>query len=58
MLYETNDAARKKAQRERRKNLEPKQYEVFKKEEAARIREYRFKKNMSEQLQVSTATST
>ena len=31
---------------------------MFKKKEAAGAREYRFKKSMSEQLQVSTATST
>ena len=31
---------------------------MFKKKEAARVREYRFKKKMSEQLQVSTAMST
>ena len=31
---------------------------MFKKKKAARVREYRLKKKMSEQLQVSTATST
>ena len=31
---------------------------MFTKKEAARVREYRFKKKMSEQLQVSTAMST
>ena len=49
----------KKTERERRKYLKPKKYEVFKKNKAARIREYRLKKKMiSEQLQVSNATST
>ena len=41
-------------ERERRKHLEPKKYDVFKKKEAARVRPG--KKKMSEQLQVSTAT--
>ena len=35
----------KKTERERRKYLKPKKYEVFKKNKAARIREYRLKKN-------------
>ena len=49
----------KKTERERRKYLKPKKYEVFKKNKAARIREYRLKKKtISEQLQVSNATST
>ena len=43
----------KKTERERRKYLEPKKYKLFKKKEAARVREYRFKK----QLQVRTAAS-
>ena len=34
----------KKTERERRKYLKPKKYEVFKKNKAARIREYRLKK--------------
>ena len=54
MVY---DAARKKTESERKKYLEPKKDEVFKKKEAARVREYILKK-MLEQLQVSTATST
>ena len=33
-------------------------YEEFKKKKADHTREYRFKKKISEQLQVSTATST
>ena len=33
-LYTANDAARKKAVRERRKYLEPRKYKVFKKEES------------------------
>ena len=40
-------------EREKRKDLEPKKYKLFKKKEAARVREYRFKK----QLQVRTAAS-
>ena len=40
-LYKTNDAARKKTERERKIYLEPKKCEVFKKKEAARVREYR-----------------
>ena len=32
----------KKAEKERRKYQEPKNYEVFKKKEAARVREYSF----------------
>ena len=36
----------KKAEKERRKYQEPKNYEVFKKKEAARVREYSFKKMM------------
>ena len=34
----------KKTERKRRKYLEPKRYEVFKKKKAARVREFRFKK--------------
>ena len=37
-LYKANDAARKKTERERRKYLEPKKYEVFKKKEAGSVR--------------------
>ena len=48
----------KKTERERRKYIEPKKYEAFKKKDAARVSEYRLKKMMSEQLQVSVATST
>ena len=48
----------KKTDKQRRKYLEPKKYEVFKKKEAARVSEYCLKKKMSEQLQISTATST
>ena len=40
------------------KEEEPKKYKVFEKKEAAHVTEYRFKKKMTEQLQVSTATST
>ena len=47
----------KKTERERRKYIEPKKYEAFKKKDAARVSEYRLKKMMSEQLQVSAATS-
>ena len=43
---------KKKPEREIRKYLEPKRYEVFKKKRAARVREYRLEKKMSEQLQV------
>ena len=43
---------KKKTEREIRKYLEPKRYEVFKKKRAARVREYRLEKKMSEQLQV------
>ena len=43
-LYKANDAARKTTEGERRKYLEPKKYQVFKKKEAARVREYRSKK--------------
>ena len=43
----------KKNGRERRKYLKPKKYQVFKKKEAACVREYRLKRKMSEQLQVS-----
>ena len=35
---------RKKTERERRKYLEPKKYEVFKKKEAAHVGEYHLKK--------------
>ena len=56
-MYMVYDAARKKTESERKKYLEPKKDEVFKKKEAARVREYILKK-MLEQLQVSTATST
>ena len=42
----------KKNGRKRRKYLKPKKYQVFKKKEAARVREYRLKRKMSEQLQV------
>ena len=49
-LYKANDAARKK--------LKEKKYEVFKKKETARLREYRLKAfTVLEQLQVSAATS-
>ena len=57
-MYKDNDDTRKKTERERQKYLEPKMYEEFKKKKAARAREYSFKKKISEQLQVSTATST
>ena len=43
-LYKANDDARKKTERERRKDPEPKKYKVFKKKEAAHVREYRLKK--------------
>ena len=46
---------KKKNERERRKHLQPKKYEVFKKKEPAHIKEYRFSVL---QLQVSTATPT
>ena len=45
-LYKANDAARKNTERGRRKSLEPRKYKVFQKKEAARVREYRFKKNV------------
>ena len=48
----------KKTERERRKYIEPKKYEVFKKKEAARVSEYRLKKMMSEKLEAIAATST
>ena len=41
-MYKANDPARKKAERERRKYLEPKEYEVLKKKEPACVRKYRF----------------
>ena len=59
-LYTANDAARKKAVRERRKYLEPRKYKVFKKKESRvlPLSGNTVIKKMSEQLQVSTATST
>ena len=50
MLQEKNER--------KRKYLEPKKYDEFKKKEDARDREHRLKKKMSEQLQVCTAMST
>ena len=41
-LHRVNDAARKKTERERRKYLEPKKYEAFRKKEAAHVKEYHF----------------
>ena len=35
-----------KTERERRRYLEPKKYEVFKKKEVPRVREYRLKKDV------------
>ena len=47
-LYKANNATRKKNERERRKYLEPKMYEVFKKKEAARISKCCLKKDVRE----------
>ena len=47
----------KKTERERRKYLDLKKYEVFKKKEVARVKGHSLKK-MSERLQVTSAAST
>ena len=39
-LYKVNNSARKKTEIERRKYLEPKKYEEYKKKQVACVREY------------------
>ena len=59
-LNKANSGAKgkkKKNERERRKYLEPKKYQVFKKKEAHHVG-IPFKRKMSEKLKVSTATPT
>ena len=46
--YEIKDAARKRSEREKRKYLDPKKHDEFKKKEAARIKEYPLKKKLAE----------
>lgn len=45
-LYKTNEATRKRAEREKKKLFETEKYNEFKKKEAARVKEYPLKKKL------------
>lgn len=55
-LYKANDAPRKRTGRVKKKFLELEKYNEFKKKEAARVKEYRWKKRFRAQLQHNVST--
>ena len=56
--YKIKDAAEKRSEREKRKYLDPKKHDDFKREEALRIIEYWFKKKLAQQFDCKSRKET